>query len=73
MANVLSTEKRSRIVSALVEGNSIRATARMVGVSKNTVRSLRTDRDNRVTPAMAAGIARRPIKVEELVGLLDSN
>ena len=40
MANVLSTEKRSRIVSALVEGNSIRATARMVGVSKNTVQKL---------------------------------
>ena len=43
MANVLSTEKRSRIVSALVEGNSIRATARMVGVSKNTVQKLLLD------------------------------
>lgn len=40
MASVLSTEKRSRIVSALVEGNSIRATARVVGVSKDTVLKL---------------------------------
>ncbi len=36
-------------------------------------RSLRTERDNRVTPAMAAGVARRPMSIEELVGLLDSN
>lgn len=43
MTNVLSTEKRSRIVSALVEGNSIRATARMVGCSKNTVQKLLLD------------------------------
>lgn len=43
MANVLSTAKRSQIVSALVEGNSIRATARMVGVSKNTVQKLLLD------------------------------
>ncbi len=37
MANVLSIEKRSRIVAALVEGNSIRATSRMCGAAKNTV------------------------------------
>ncbi len=36
-------------------------------------RSLRTERNNRVTPAMAAGVARRPMSIEELVGLLDSN
>jgi len=40
MANVLSTEKRVQIVSALVEGVSVRATARMVGVSKDTVMKL---------------------------------
>jgi IS1 family transposase len=43
MANVLSTEMRSRIVSALVEGNSIRTAARIVGVSKNTVQKLLLD------------------------------
>lgn len=36
-------------------------------------RSLRTVKDNRVTPAMAAGVARQPMVIEELIGLLDSN
>lgn len=35
-------------------------------------RSLRTDKDNRVTPAMAAGVADQPMKIEELVGLLSN-
>ena len=38
--NRLSTEKRVRILSCLVEGMSIRATARVVGVAKNTVLKL---------------------------------
>ncbi len=38
--NRLSREDRVRIVSALVEGNSIRATVRMTGFSKNTVNKL---------------------------------
>ncbi|MHB8541700.1 MAG: IS1 family transposase [Candidatus Acidiferrales bacterium] len=38
--NKLSAEKRSQVVSALVEGNSIRATVRMTGVSKNTIAKL---------------------------------
>jgi IS1 family transposase len=40
MANALSTEKRAAIVAALVEGNSVRATARMLDVSKDTVAKL---------------------------------
>ncbi len=40
MANVLSTAKRVQIVSALVEGVGIRATARMADVSKDTVQKL---------------------------------
>jgi IS1 family transposase len=40
MANVLSTAKRVQIVSALVEGVGIRATARMANVSKDTVMKL---------------------------------
>jgi IS1 family transposase len=35
--NQLSTEKRARVVHCLVEGNSIRATVRLTGASKNTV------------------------------------
>lgn len=35
--NKLSTEKRVQLLASLVEGNSIRATARMTGVAFNTV------------------------------------
>jgi IS1 family transposase len=38
--NKLSQEKRTQIVSALVEGNSLRATARMCNVAFNTVLKL---------------------------------
>src|SRR5690242_7774435 len=41
--NKLSTAERVRVVSALVEGNSIRATVRMTGVAKNTVAKLLVD------------------------------
>src|SRR5438309_1755568 len=41
--NKLSAEKRKQIVSSLVEGNSLRSTARMTGVSLNTVTKLLTD------------------------------
>ena len=35
--NKLTTAKRAQIVSALVEGNSLRATSRMTGASKVTI------------------------------------
>ena len=38
--NKLSDEKRAMILKALVEGNSMRATARLTGTSKNTVSRL---------------------------------
>ncbi|MBI5624283.1 MAG: hypothetical protein HY924_10920 [Elusimicrobia bacterium] len=38
--NKLTTEKQVAVIASLVEGNSIRATARMTGVDKNTVMSL---------------------------------
>ena len=41
--NKLSTEKRVQVVAALVEGNSIRSTARMTGVSKPTILKLLRD------------------------------
>lgn len=41
--NQLSTERRKAVVAALVEGNSIRATCRMVGVAENTVLKLLVD------------------------------
>src|SRR3954466_11726063 len=41
--NKLNTAKRVQILSALVEGNSLRSTSRMVGVSINTVTKLLVD------------------------------
>lgn len=41
--NQLSTEDRVRVLSCLVEGNSIRATCRMTGVAKATVLKLLCD------------------------------
>lgn len=38
--NRLDMETRCRVISALVEGNSIRATVRMTGVAKNTIQKL---------------------------------
>lgn len=38
--NRLTTERRAQILSALVEGNSIRATVRMTGAAKNTITKL---------------------------------
>lgn len=43
MPNILPTEKRVAILRSLVEGNAIRATARIVGCSKNTVSKLLVD------------------------------
>ena len=41
--NKLSTEKRKQIIAALVEGNSVRATCRMVNVGKGAVLKLLVD------------------------------
>jgi IS1 family transposase len=41
--NRLAKEQQKRVVAALVEGNSIRATVRMTGVAKNTVVKLLLD------------------------------
>jgi IS1 family transposase len=38
--NQLSAERRAKVISALVEGNSIRATCRMTGTAKGTVTRL---------------------------------
>ena len=41
--NRLTTEKRCRVVAAMVEGNSIRATVRITDVAKNTVTNVLWD------------------------------
>src|SRR5574340_221690 len=41
--NRLTRQKQAQIISALIEGNSIRATSRMFGVSKDTVLKLQVE------------------------------
>jgi IS1 family transposase len=41
--NSLTNDERVRVVAALVEGNSIRATSRMTGVARNTITKLLID------------------------------
>lgn len=41
--NKISRQKRVQVISALVEGNSIRSTVRMTGVAKNTIVKLLKD------------------------------
>lgn len=67
--NRLTTAHRARIIAALVEGNSIRATARMLDVSKATVTKLLVD----LGPVCAAyhdehvrGIAAQRVQCDEI-------
>jgi IS1 family transposase len=41
--NILTQAERIRVVSALVEGNSIRSTSRMTGIARNTITKLLCD------------------------------
>ena len=41
--NKLNTEERTRVIAALVEGNSLRATTRMTGVHRTTIMKLLVD------------------------------
>ena len=41
--NRLSTAERAKVVAVLVEGNSLRATARITGVARMTVEKLLRD------------------------------
>jgi hypothetical protein len=41
--NRLAADKRTQVIAALVEGNSINATVRMTGVAKHTVLNLLRD------------------------------
>ena len=41
--NVLTQDERVRVVSALVEGNSLRSVSRMTGIARNTITKLLVD------------------------------
>ena len=77
--NRLTTEKRSAIIGALVEGNSIRATCRMTGASKNTVAKLLADLGDACSAYMDANLRDLPcqrIQCDEIwafVGMKQKN
>jgi IS1 family transposase len=71
MANVLSTAKRVQIISALIEGMSVRATARMVDVSKDTVSKLSLELGEACIRHMDSTLVNLPCKrlqVDEIWG-----
>src|ERR1035437_9220064 len=79
MANVISTEKKAAVISALVEGCSVRSTVRLTGVSKGAVLRLLVsvgaacaDYQNRVIRNVAA----KRVQVDEIwsiVGCKEKN
>ena len=67
--NRLTTEKRTQVIAALVEGNSIRATVRMTGAAKNTVVKLLVDLGEacaRYQDQTLRGLTCRRIQCEEI-------
>jgi IS1 family transposase len=64
--NVLPIEKQIQIVSALVEGNSIRATARMVGVEHKTVMRVLLRVGDRCGQILNERMRRLPCKIVQL-------
>jgi len=67
--NRLSTAERARIIGALVEGNSIRATCRMTGAAKNTVTKLLVDIGRAVSYYQddhLRGLYARRVEVDEI-------
>jgi IS1 family transposase len=67
--NRLSIEKRSQVISALIEGNSIRSTVRMTGVAKGTVLKLLADIGNACVDyhhANVRNVASKRIQCDEI-------
>jgi IS1 family transposase len=67
--NKLTTAKRTAVVAALVEGNSIRATARMTNVSKPTILKLLADLGEACAAyhdAHVRGLKSQRIQVDEI-------
>lgn len=67
--NQLNTAKRTQIIGALVEGNSINATCRMLGVGKHTVLRLLEDAGCACTAyhdVMVRGLNSRRVQCDEI-------
>jgi IS1 family transposase len=67
--NTLAIGDRARIVSALVEGNSIRSTSRMTGFSQNTITKLLVDMGNACREyhdQHVTGVAAKRVQCDEI-------
>jgi len=67
--NQLSTAKRAQVIAALVEGNSINATCRMLGVGKHTVLRLLADAGNACAAfhdASVRNVSARRVQCDEI-------
>ncbi len=64
--NILPIEKQIQTVNALVEGNSIRATARMVGVEHKTVMRVLLRVGDRCGQILNERMRRLPCKIVQL-------
>ena len=69
MPNVLSTGKKTAVITALVEGCSIRSTSRMTGVAKGTILRLLAEVGNACSEyhnATVCNIAAKRVQVDEI-------
>jgi IS1 family transposase len=79
MANVISTEKKIAVISALVEGCSVRSTVRMTGVSKGAVLRLLVSVGNACAEyqdRVIRNVAAKRVQVDEIwsfVGCKEKN
>jgi IS1 family transposase len=64
--NVLPIEKQTQIINALVEGNSIRATARMAGVEHKTVMRVLLRVGDRCAHLMNMSMRKLPCKIVQV-------
>jgi hypothetical protein len=61
--NILSRDKQAQIVTALVEGNSIRSTARIVGVEHKTVMRVLLRCSKKCQQLLESKMRRLPCKI----------
>src|SRR5277367_1457493 len=69
MANVISTAKKIAVISALVEGCSVRSTSRLTGVSKGAVLRLLVSVGNACEAyhnAVVRNVAAKRVQVDEI-------
>lgn len=64
--NVLPIDKQIQIISALVEGNSVRATARMVGVEHKTVLRVMLRVGDRCAQILNERMRKLPCKIVQM-------